>query len=120
MINFIMTRINCVPVQELSKEHLLAEYRELPRVRHAYPRKTPPNIPSTYRMGKGHVTFFFDKGIWLEKRHSNLVDEMRRRGYKTNIPRLRLSHWKDECMNNWTPDENDLLINRRRIKERSG
>ncbi len=27
-----MTRINCVPVEELSGPHLVAEYRELPRV----------------------------------------------------------------------------------------
>ena len=27
-----MTRINCVPVEELHQKHLVAEYRELPRV----------------------------------------------------------------------------------------
>ena len=27
-----MTRINVVPVKELSDQHLIAEYRELPRV----------------------------------------------------------------------------------------
>ena len=27
-----MTRINCIPVEELSTPHLIAEYRELPRV----------------------------------------------------------------------------------------
>lgn len=27
-----MTRINCVPVRELGGKHLVAEYRELPRV----------------------------------------------------------------------------------------
>ena len=28
-----MTRINCIPVQELSAPHLVAEYRELPCAR---------------------------------------------------------------------------------------
>lgn len=27
-----MTRINRIPVEELSRQHLVAEYRELPRV----------------------------------------------------------------------------------------
>lgn len=42
-----MTRINCVPVEELSGPHLVAEYRELPRVfalaeKAAAPSRSPP------------------------------------------------------------------------------
>lgn len=113
-----MTRINLVPAEELTTKHLVSEYRELPRVRHAYPRKIPAKIPNSYRIGKGHVTFFYNKGLWLEKRHSELVDEMLRRGYTVNVPKLDLSHWDKRFMNDWTPTEEEINISKARINER--
>jgi len=113
-----MTRINCIPPNELIRQHLVAEYRELPRVRHAWPRKTEPNIPSFYCLGKGHVTFFYNKGSWLERRHRELIDEMKRRGYKVNMKPLDLSHWPKHAMKDWEPGEYDKKINRKRINQR--
>jgi deoxyribonuclease (pyrimidine dimer) len=113
-----MTRINCIPPSELRREHLVAEYRELPRIRHAYPRSSPPNVPPTYRLGPGHLTFFYDKGVWLERRHRQLIAEMRRRGYQVNLPPLDLSHWPSSAMNDWQSSPAALAINRERIQER--
>ena len=79
-----MTRINLIPVQLLKREHLVAEYREMLRVRNVYPRKSLPKIPEQYKLGKGHVTFFYDKGAFLVERHSQLVAEMKKRGYQVN------------------------------------
>jgi len=112
-----MTRINCIPVEELTNKHLIAEYREMLRFRHVYPRNTNPIIPSEYVLGKGHVTFFFDKGGYLLKRHSQLIKEMNVRGYKTNFS-LDLSDWPKDCLNDWKPDDVAIRINRERIFER--
>ena len=110
-----MTRINCISVKELSDQHLLAEFRELPRVRHADPINKI--IPSSYRMGKGHVTFFYNKGTWLENRHADLQEEINCRGLKMDIPILKLQ-WSKEFMNDWTPSLRDKMINKGRLSER--
>lgn len=110
-----MTRINCIPVTELSQLHLIAEYRELPRLRHA--RVVDRQIPDSYRLGKGHCLFFYDKGKWLERRHSQLVQEMKRRGITVNLSALRLN-WPLENMNDWQPTIEAMKVNRERINER--
>ena len=119
-----MTRINCVPVGELSRPHLVAEYRELPRV-FALARKAAERGvvagPAQYTLGKGHLLFFYTRLGYLARRHAELVEEMRRRGYRpafveplarahANIP----AHlWSD-----WTPTEAALALNRQRLAER--
>nr|MBF0685582.1 pyrimidine dimer DNA glycosylase/endonuclease V [Pseudomonas sp.] len=121
-----MTRINCVPVQELSRQHLLAEYRELPRVfnlaRRAAERKAAVQPPQAYTLGKGHLLFFYTRLGYLARRHAELVQEMQRRGYKPTFTNsLQEAHadipaylWGD-----WTPTEEALRLNRQRILERS-
>lgn len=124
-----MTRINCIPVTELNSKMLLAEYRELPRVSglvwkwhdRTYTEKlnaaVVPNPPKSYRLGKGHVIFFYDKGEFLRKRfEEELVPEMQRRGFVTNFTTYR-QH--PRSMNaDWTPTEEEMNINRQRIQER--
>lgn len=127
-----MTRINCVPVEELCNEHLLAEYKELPRISGAIWRwheKTTTNIeglgevfvsptaPDSYCMGKGHVKFFYDKGEWLRRRfEEEIVPELERRGYNLSYTSYR-PH-PDGYNLDWVPDENAKEICRERIKER--
>ncbi len=113
-----MTRINCISPAELTDKHLIAEYRELPRLRNAYPRKSPVNSPGKYCLGRGHVMFFLDKGLFLTKRHAMLVNEMKRRGFVVNYPTLDLSHWPHDTQNDWEPTEEAIVINRQRIEER--
>ena len=76
-----MTRINCVPVRELSDKHLLAEYREITRV-----SKLSRTLADygQYTMGAGHVKFFYDKGAYLLRRTDNLYWECRRRGFQVS------------------------------------
>lgn len=112
-----MTRINLIAPNELTQKHLLAEYREMLRLRHIYPRKTKPIISPHYILGKGHVLFFADKGLWLLKRHKQLRDEMIKRGYTVNYE-LDLSSWPKSAMNDWNPNEDEIDINRQRIIER--
>lgn len=86
-----MTRINVVAVQDLSDKHLLAEYKELPRIftavlKHQANNKKPLdfNIPAKYKLGTGHVTFFYDKCLWLRKRYAQIYAELSVRGFNLN------------------------------------
>lgn len=115
-----MTRINCVPVTELCDQHLLAEHRELTRIPNAIAsgraKVDLSKIPERYTMGKGHVTFFYDKLHWLGLRYAELARECALRGFSVK------NRWPDPhkafqsvC---WEPDEEDMRINRERIAER--
>jgi deoxyribonuclease (pyrimidine dimer) len=70
-----MTRINVIPPEDLTDQHLIAEYRELPRVfalaRHLAPREVVP----TYRLGSGHVKFFYPLTGWLAARQAAIIAE---------------------------------------------
>lgn len=110
-----MTRINCIPVTELTREHLVAEYRELPRV-FKLARVCP--VPPEYVLGKGHVTFFYNKLAWCQRRQGQLVDEMKRRGYKPNFDASTLPTAEPGLYGDWVPDERAMSLNRVRIKER--
>lgn len=114
-----MTRINCIPVQELTPAHLVAEYRELPRV-FALARPAP-DAPPEYTLGPGHVKFFYDKLLYLQKRQRALIDEMIRRGMKpsfTNTDELKQRCLDPTLWNDWRPTEKAMKINRARIAER--
>jgi len=113
-----MTRINVVPVQELCDEHLLAEYRELPRVfRLARPC---PDAPKEYVLGAGHVKFFYDKLDYLTDRFQLLVCEGRRRGFVLNYeyPVSPFIDINPMLYNSYTPTPEALALNRARIAER--
>jgi len=83
-----MTRINLVDPQVLSDKHLMAEYRELPRIFTAVKKlqaqgKKPVNvhIPDRYVLGEGHCKFFYNKLGWLRMRYVKLYDELKHRDY---------------------------------------
>lgn len=123
-----MTRINCVPVEELTRQHLIAEYRELPRVFRLVRKSQQKgeqlhtiDIPPDYVLGKGHLKFFYDKLYWLAKRHQQLVNEMIKRGYKPQFTEALWETYRDLdnwWWGDWTPTERALTINRQRIFER--
>lgn len=117
-----MTRINVVPVSELSDKHLVAEYRELPRVfRLSYEwqlRSRPTTIPAEYTLGKGHVTFFYDKIGFLLVRYTDLCKEMRRRGFVVRFPKAPNYRHAGDLLNGYKPTSHALSINRARIAKR--
>lgn len=120
-----MTRINCIPVEELTDAHLGAEYRELPRVfalaAAAYARGDDPSTyPNAYTLGKGHVKFFYTRLNYIAKRYQQLVNECLRRGRKVNyhyIPGI-YSTLPPEWRQDWTPTPQAQVINRQRIADR--
>lgn len=124
-----MTRINCVPVTELSDKHLLAEYRELPRV---YPLafkawqrgdlyRSPSDLPSCYTLGKGHVKFFYVRLGYLTGRYRSLVHELKQRGFNPLYISPRQEHMDKSpawMWLHWEPDAAALQLNRARLKAR--
>lgn len=106
-----------VPPAELSRQHLLAEYRELPRVFSLARDTKPGEAPGAYTLGRGHVLFFYDKLGWLADRHRSLVNEMRARGYAVNYPEP--PQGAEHLYGDYVPTPEALAINRARIKERT-
>lgn len=118
-----MTRINVVPVEELTRQHLQGELKEITRV-FGLARKAQfdvikgkRSLPSSYILGTGHVLFFYNKLKFVADRYEALVQEMQRRGYKPN-PILReelLAGISPKLYNDYVPTEEALKINRERI-----
>jgi deoxyribonuclease (pyrimidine dimer) len=122
-----MTRINCIPPAELVTRHLVAEYRELPRVfalvRAAIARGEAPDDPRNpreYRLGAGHVRFFYSRLGYLAKRQSALVAEMQARGFKPTFtdPTGLLDGIATAWCQDWQPTDRAMAENRARISER--
>lgn len=122
-----MTRINLVDPSTLHQKHLLAEYRELPRifklVESAQERGLTPytaRIPKQYVLGPGHVTFFYDKLTWLERRFSLLVAECLKRGF--NIQHVKVPKLADYLDEHWwcdyVPTPEAIALNMARIQDR--
>ena len=81
-----MTRINAnISIKELTDQHLLAEHREIKRICYRYSArlKTNKSVIQTgqFRLGKGHETFFLDKGLFTQNRYWQLYAECRRRQF---------------------------------------
>ncbi len=117
-----MTRINLVDPSTLHSKHLLAEYRELPRVfklvEAAERRGAVLRIPSEYVLGPGHVTFFYNKLWFLHRRFRELVTECQRRGFNvqhTSPPAIQVQ----QCWyNDYVPTPEAIELNAARIKDR--
>lgn len=116
-----MTRINVgIPPKELTNKHLLAEHRELKRIPNVVSKGkcNLKNIPAKFSLGKGHVSFFYDKLSYLKDRYIELYNECIARGF--NIQNY-LSAWDSvpiELMKGYNPTDNDAQIIRERIAEK--
>lgn len=115
-----MTRINVVPVKELSDLHLIAEYRELPRV-----IKQDINItgaPLNYKLGEGHVKWARTHLRYVIKRCKELYDEMKHRGFKVNYDFDDLfTIYNDTYIglhNDYKVTKADIAVNRQRLLEK--
>lgn len=122
-----MTRINCVPVSELTGKHLVAEWKEAFRVvqqtRRCMARgERPEDMPESYRLGKGHVRFFASRLAYVFLRQMDLRKEMLRRGYQCNWSTFELARTyvgiPHEWWGHWQPDDEALALNRARIAQR--
>ena len=116
-----MTRINVIPVEELADQHLLAEYRELPRV-------LKQNIDmkgarEKYHLGSGHMKWARRHWLFTLNRYRDLYAEMMLRGFFPKFnPENILPFLKDIAIQypeaNYEVNESDILLNRKRILEK--
>ena len=122
-----MTRINIVPVEELMDQHLIAEYREITMVPASLKRTLSSKkgldrkkIPNNYTLNKGHVYFFYDKGLFLSKRYKILTIEMKKREFKPDSTRkFPIDVFLENGLyNDWTPTAQEYIIIRERIREK--
>ena len=113
--------------EELCDAHLLAELRELPRIRSLMLKRiekyghTPfplGPVPAAPTLGKGHVSFFLPYGKWLKSRYLTLQAEAAYRGFKSGLA------WREvpeQCQHedlNMYLEWNATPILRERINER--
>jgi deoxyribonuclease (pyrimidine dimer) len=121
-----MTRINIIPPSELTDQHLIAEYREITMVPAALTRTLNSKsgldknkIKKTYTLNAGHVYFFYDKGLYLNKRYDELVYEMKARGFSPDPNRkFPKGVFSTGLYNDWMPSLDEQKIIRQRIKEK--
>lgn len=131
-----MTRLNLVPPSELADQHLFSEFREIKMVApklaatmQSLHRQGKPlyalldRIPKEFCLGKGHVTFFYNKGLYLQQRYSDLRRELdvRKVDYNRNAlvdSRFVFSCLPAEFQKDYTPTDAALALARARIAER--
>ena len=122
-----MTRINIIPPRELYDQHLIAEYREMLMVPASLKRTLASKaglqlnrIPKTFTLNTGHVYFFYDKGLYLDKRYQSLINEMCARGFNPDTTRVFPTEVfkQNNLYNDWTPTPAEQLLIRQRITER--
>ena len=81
-----MTRINLgILPQELCDQHLIAEYRELPRL-WRYLESPPRPIQGGFRLGAGHVLWCAAHLGTMARRYESLVTEMMFRDFVPRYP----------------------------------
>ena len=127
-----MTRINTVPDECLSDKHLLAEYRELPRIFTAVSKiydngkSLPTDIPLNYKLGAGHVKFFYNKLLWLITRYELLFGELIIRGFNIDRNMYHSIKWSASKLlsgagqrNDWNPTPEDMYLNMARLVKRA-
>lgn len=125
-----MTRINLVPPEELRDQHLFAEFREIKMVPKSLRRSIRAHgiegvlkrVPAEFLLGKGHVSFFYDKGLYLMQRYSLLRHELRRRGVNFNEASLldpdRTYELDQRLRGDYVPTPEALALIRERIASR--
>ena len=116
-----MTRINVgIPPAELTNQHLLAEHREIKRIPNciAKGKYNMDGIPKRFKLGTGHVKFFYNKLLYLKFRYAQLYVECIKGGF--NVQNY-IGAWNDipeELMNDYQVQDNDIKIIKERINEK--
>jgi len=116
-----MTRINIIDPSELVDQHLMAEYREIFMVGSALQRSLKSangvfGIPTKFTLNKGHVKFFYNKGMYLALRYEELRAELRKRNFNIDETReFKLDQFPDRYFQDWSPNDEDRAVIRERL-----
>jgi deoxyribonuclease (pyrimidine dimer) len=116
-----MTRINVgVCPSELNDLMLRAEHREIKRIPNVIKsgRFSMHGQPEHFKLGTGHVKFFYDKIGYLAKRYEALYSECVKRGFKMTYFGDCFENIPPEYMGDYSPQPRDREIILERITER--
>jgi len=116
-----MTRINVgIPPAELVNQHLLAEHREIKRIPNciAKGKYSMDGIPDQFKLGKGHVKFFYNKLLHLKNRYVRINEECIKIGFNVQNYIEAWNNVPEELMNDYSVKANDIRIIRERINEK--
>ena len=116
-----MTRINTgIPPAELTDKHLIAEHREIKRIPNciAKGKYKMEGIPDKFKLGTGHVKFFYNKLLYLKKRYLKLYAECIKRDFNVQNYIKAWDNVPKELMGDYQPTKNDKKIIEQRIKEK--
>lgn len=117
-----MTRISVGFNKHFIDKHLNRERIEVLRIPNAIKKGTAKvnlnKIPKDFRLGSGHVTFFYDKIGFLKRHYEALTAESIRRGFNPTDYSDAFEGIPDHLMNDYDPTEQDIQIVRERITER--
>ena len=117
-----MTRINVgIPPAELTNQHLIAEHREIKRIPNciAKGKYNMEGIPEKFKLGTGHVKFFYNKLEYLFTRYVKLYLECKNRGFNVQNYIGAWDNIPQELMNDYKPTYTDRLIIQERIYDRT-
>ena len=114
-----MVRINLINPEYLTDQHLIAEYRELPRIfTLTLNHSNLDNIPKEFTLNKGHMNFFKNKLSYLKIRHFEIYSEMIKRGFNPKFY-LDIKPYSEleinKYFNNYKPTKDSIIIIKERI-----
>ena len=113
-----MTRINCgISPSELTNKHLIAEHREIKRVPNTIKsgKAIIKDIPETFRLGAGHVKFFYTRLGYLLTRYKSIYAECKARGFNVQDYSNAWDGVPENLMGDYTPSQRDRKIVQARI-----
>lgn len=116
-----MTRINSsIRPIELCDKMLLAEHREIVRIPNVIKsgKADLNNIPQDFRLGQGHVKFFYNKIEYLHKRYVDIRIECIVRNFNVGDFRDSFNAMPKELYKDWQPDDNVRILLKDRINNR--
>ena len=116
-----MTRINVgMKPKELTSKHLIAEHREIKRIPNCINKGkyNKHGIPDRFKLGSGHVKFFYNKLFYLFTRYCKLYLECKDRGFNVQNYSKAWDNLPEELLNYYEPTDVDREIVRERINEK--
>jgi len=116
-----MVRINLIDPKQLSDQHLIAEYREILLLFGTYKNKLNKKMEPSDDNLMNPFRFFYNKLLYLKRRHTALREEMIVRGFKpTKFVDLNDYPW--HRINDFEPEKihKDRIIKRitQRVNEK--
>lgn len=116
-----MTRINVgIPPKDLSRQHLLAEHREIKRIPNVVSKGkfSLKDQPKIFKLGTGHVKFFYDKLGYLKKRYEEIYEVCCDRKYNVTYYGDSWKNVPPHLMGDYEPTEEDIKLIKDRISEK--